>query len=99
MYVNEIFLRLTLEIFFLKYAVHVHNFDNTDHVQNELINFNITNQLFFETLLMEVRGKTMSHSTFEKKQETVEEHTLTTEIESLENLTVLIFIQFNVRKR
>lgn len=56
-----------------------------DQDQNELIDFNITDQLFFEILLVEIRGKTISSWTFEKKQETVEEQNLITELESLEN--------------
>ena len=31
-----------------------------DQDQNELIDFNITDQLFFEILLVEIRGKTIS---------------------------------------
>lgn len=56
-----------------------------DQDQNELIDFNITDQLFFEILLVEIRGKTISSWTFEKKQGTVEEQNLITELESLEN--------------
>ena len=56
-----------------KYAGPVYNFDYIHLVPNEFIDFSITNQLFFETLLIEKRGKAISYSIFEKRLETEEE--------------------------
>ena len=51
----------------LRYAVPVYNFEKINEINLEDIQFSITDQLFFETLLMEIRGKTISYSAFIKK--------------------------------
>ena len=43
-----------------KYALPVYNFDKIDDICDEIIEFQINDQLFFEVLLMEIRGKTIS---------------------------------------
>ena len=48
-----------------QYAVPVYNRDNIDSVSSQFIQFQmISDQLFFETLLMEIRGKTISYASF-----------------------------------
>lgn len=51
-----------------QYAVPVYNFDCLDSVNDQLLSFQISDQLFLETLLMEIRGKTISYATFKKKE-------------------------------
>ena len=50
-----------------QYAVPIYNFDNLNNVQDTDIIFTIDDQLFLETLLMEIRGKCISYSSFKKK--------------------------------
>ena len=67
-----------------QYAVPVYDFDNIQNVANENISFMINDQLFFEVLMMEIRGKTISYSTHKKKEEEKEEKSLIKEIKELE---------------
>ena len=55
-----------------------------DNLNNDLIQFTISHQLFLETLLMEIRGKTISYSAYKKKKEREKEDWLQKEIENLE---------------
>ena len=55
-----------------------------DNLNNDLIQFTIPHQLFLETLLMEIRGKTISYSAYKKKKEREKEDSLQKEIENLE---------------
>ena len=48
------------------------------------LELNIDDQLFFEMLLMEIRGKTISYSSFKKKQEKDKENKIIEEISRLE---------------
>jgi hypothetical protein len=50
-----------------QYAVPVYNFDNFHELINKNIDFIINDQLFFETLLMEIRGKSIAYSLYKKK--------------------------------
>ena len=59
--------------------------DNIDNIKNEDLHLTINDQLFFEVLLMEIRGKTISYSTFKKKEENIREKNLIHDIEILEN--------------
>ena len=49
-----------------QYAVLVYNFDNSD-IFDKTIEFQINDQLFFEVLLMEIRGKTISYAAHKKR--------------------------------
>lgn len=60
-------------------GVALHSIDNLD------IDFSINDQLLLETLLLEIRGKTISYSTFIKRERTKQEIQLTEEIQNLEN--------------
>ena len=68
----------------MQYTLPVYNLDNLDKVSDEDIQHRINDQLFFETLMMEIRGKTISYSSFKKKQETLLEQSLLKEIQALE---------------
>ena len=67
-----------------QYAALVYDFDNLDTIPEEYIQFRINDQLFFETLLMEIRGKTISYATFKKKEENKLEKQLIDDINQLE---------------
>ena len=42
--------------------------DNVCNVPNEELKLTISDQLFFEMLLLEIRGKTISYASFNKKK-------------------------------
>ena len=67
-----------------QYAVPVCNLDNIEHIPDELIEFQMNDQLFFEVLLMEIRGKTISYATYKKKEEAKTEKELVEEIQLME---------------
>lgn len=68
-----------------QYALPVYNFENLHLIPLDEIMFTISDQLFFETLLMEIRGKTVSYSSFKKKNEREAEKNLLSDIAELEN--------------
>ena len=51
-----------------QYALPVYNLDNPKHISHDEIQFIINEQLFLDTLLMELRGKSISYSSYKKKQ-------------------------------
>ena len=68
-------------------------------VENEQnLEFQISDQLFLETLLMEIRGKTISYSSFKKKQNNLKEHNLEEEIKHLENIEPIDLEKINEKK-
>ena len=52
-----------------QYALPVYDIENIQNIPDQQIQFIINDQLFLETLLMELRGKSISYSSFKKKQE------------------------------
>ena len=59
--------------------------ENTNEIPISDLQFNINEQLFFDTLLMEIRGKTISYSTYKKKKsQNKKEASLINEINILE---------------
>ena len=50
-----------------QYAVPVYDMNNLDNIIHENLFFQINDQLFFETLLFEIRGKTISYASDKKK--------------------------------
>ena len=58
-----------------------------DNLNNDMVEFTISHQLFLEMLLMEIRGKTISYSAYRKKKEKEKEDSLLKEISSLEKST------------
>ena len=72
--------------------------DNIDTISNEDIQFTINDQLFLETLLMEIRGKTISYASFKKKQNDSREKQLINEISILEeNITENLHVIDNLK--
>ena len=39
-----------------------------DNLNNDQLQFTVSHQLFLEVLLMEIRGKTISYSSYKKKE-------------------------------
>ena len=57
---------------------------NINEISAQHLLFSISDQLFFDTLLMEIRGKTIAYSSYKKKMEINHENKLLDEIEKLE---------------
>ena len=55
------------------YVLLVYSKDYVTTISDHEIQFTINDQLFLETLLMEIRGKTISFSSFTKKRNTCNE--------------------------
>lgn len=68
-----------------QYALPVYNIDNLENIENEQIQFMISDQLFFETLLLEIRGKSISYASYKKKHENNQEHEIIQKIQELES--------------
>ena len=68
-----------------QYALPVYNIDQINNVPDDEIQFVINDQLFLETLLMELRGKSISFSSYKKKIEEQKEKELISNIETLES--------------
>ena len=60
--VKETIIKITCQ-----YAVPVYNLDNIDQIPKDYTHFTINEQIFLETLLMEIRGKSISYSVYKKK--------------------------------
>ena len=69
----------------MQYALPVYNFENISSVCNANIEFQINDQLFLETRLMEIRGSTISYSSHKKKCQINREQELMKQIEVIEN--------------
>ena len=50
-----------------QYAALVYNQNNIHHIENDILQFTINVQLFLETLLMEIRGKSIAYSSHKSK--------------------------------
>ena len=72
----------------LQYSLPIYNNENLQNIPNSEIQFTINDQLFLDTLLMEIRGQTISFSSYKKKQNDQNEKLLAEKILKLEqNLT------------
>ena len=67
-----------------QYAMCFYREDIVKDIANEDIHFNIDDLLFFETLMMEIRGLTISHASYKKKMTNKRELELENEINDLE---------------
>ena len=52
----------------LQYALPVYNYEELDNIPNEETQFVINDQLFLDTLLMEIKGDSISYASFKDKQ-------------------------------
>ena len=83
-YVQEI--KTVIEINRTRYAIiEEGNADTINEIPETNLQLSIDEPLFFDTLLMEIRGKTISYSSYKKKQENTKEQDLIKEIGKLEN--------------
>ena len=72
----------------IQYALPVYKAENIEDVHNDDIQLTINDQLFLETLLMEIRG-TISYASYRKKNNYKSEKEILNEINILEeNLTL-----------
>ena len=73
-----------------QYALPVYNMENIKNTPDNEIKFLINDQLFLETLLIELRGKSISYSSYKKKQneqmELVEQNLTGENVETIEML-------------
>ena len=67
-----------------QYALPVNDIENIENVAGQQIQFTINDQFCLETLLIELRGKSISYSIYKKKQEEPKEKEIIKKIESLE---------------
>lgn len=68
-----------------QYCLPVYNLDNIDDIPNNELQFSINDELFLDTLLMEIRGKSISYATYKKKSKNKEEEELLKKIQTLED--------------
>ena len=68
----------------MQYALPIYNMENIDNIPNEEIQFTVNDQLFLDTLLMEIRGKTISYSSYKKKETDNREKEIIKEIDKIE---------------
>ena len=52
----------------IKYALPVYNFNNIDEIDEMELQLTISEQTFFDILLMDIRGMTISYSSYKKKK-------------------------------
>ena len=69
----------------IQYANILYRTEVISDIPNDVIDFTINDSLFFETLLMELRGITISHASFRKKEKNLIEEGLLREIEEIES--------------
>ena len=72
-----------------QYMIPVYNIEYIRNNENFPIQMKISDQLFLETLLIIIRGKTISYSAYKKKQNNLREENLQKEIKLLEEEEVL----------
>ena len=52
----------------LQYSLPIYNYENLQNIPNSEIQFTINDQFFLDILLMEIRGQTISFSSYKKNQ-------------------------------
>ena len=72
-----------------QYMIPVYNIEYIRNNENFPIQMKISDQLFLESLLITIRGKTISYSAFKKKQNNLREENLQKEIKILEEEEVV----------
>ena len=63
----------------------VYNHDAIDEIPDEELQFVISDQLFLETVMMEIRGKSISYASYKKKTKNMYEQNLIEQIQHLED--------------
>ena len=72
-----------------QYMLPIYDLEFVSTTESNNIQFTISEQLFLEILLMEIRGKTIAYSSYKKKQTLLREEKLQEEIRGLERETNL----------
>ena len=67
-----------------QYALPVYSHENLDQISDENIQFVINDQLFLDTLLMEIRGKSISYGSYKKRENEKVERDLIKSIDKME---------------
>ena len=67
-----------------QYSVILYEPEEIKNIPAKDVQFNISDQLFFETLLMEIRGKTISYASYKKKTDRENEKILNEKLKSFE---------------
>ena len=67
------------------YGALVYNHDTIDSIPLEDLVITISEDIFLETILLQIRGKTISYASYKKKKENEKEKQLETKIENLEH--------------
>ena len=78
-------IKKTIHDTLIQYAVPVYNMENIKEMDPEDIELTISDQLFFETLLMEIRGRSISYASYKKKKTREEEERLNEILTQLED--------------
>ena len=68
-----------------QYCLPVYNHDNIDEIPDEELQLVINDQLFLETVMMEIRGKSISYASYKKKSKNIQEQKLVEQIQYLED--------------
>ena len=79
----------TIENIVKQYAAYPYDRDNLGKIPKEQIQLTISDQLFLDVLIMEIRSKTISYSINKKREESNKEQQLEIEIETLEKVSPL----------
>ncbi|KAK3105048.1 hypothetical protein FSP39_016060 [Pinctada imbricata] len=69
-----------------EYALPVYNFANLDQIDNAELQFSISDQLFFETLLMKIRSMTIPYAAKEKRRRSGEKSELEHDIKQIHEM-------------
>ena len=67
-----------------QYCLPVCNHDAIDEIPDEELQLVINDQLFLETIMMEIRGKSVYYASYKKKLKNIHEQKLIKEIQGLE---------------
>ena len=68
-----------------QYCLPVYNHEAIDEIPDEELQLVINDQLFLETVMMEIRGKSISYASYKKKSKNIQEQKLVEQIQYLEN--------------
>ena len=68
-----------------QYCLPVYNHEAIDEIPDEELQLVIDDQLFLETVMMEIRGKSISYASYKKKSKNIQEQKLVEQIQYLED--------------
>ena len=68
-----------------QYCLPVYNHEAIDEIPDEELQFVINDQLFLDTVMMEIRGKSISYASYKKKSKNIQEQKLVEQIQYLED--------------